>query len=1227
MNHPTSSDRRNSSGVRTVLLLILLVAAVVALFWYVKGKPQANGRRVPVLAAADVARLVAQKNVAVGQLENEKLPEAQAAFNELAQQLPSEPLPIRNLAICHYLLFDKGGIDAATLSDTLNALEKVEPNAPSTFWLQAKALLKRRDQATTPGEREQYLQQALGALEHAMQIAPDNPIFWFEAFDAVRYADDPETQAKGSDFLARAYALAPGNLFVLVDRLVDQATRKDAEITKTLEQAKEILAPLAEGIRRRANSDVMQLISKAMDGVEKSQWPVVLTSVRGVMPLVRSEEISRSDFRRIAVNPLEYVLYDFSPPFYETNTPPEAARGPEVKVAFEPISSDALPELDESVREVQFVDFDLDNRADLFVLGERTLRVYVKENNDSPWRMATSLEVPAETEHFLVADLDRDTIPSAGTLSANSAATGTGNCYEADGDLVTFGKGGIAVFRNQAAAEDRPRRFEPVEQSDGLEQIKDILCGTLIDFDHDGDLDLVVSSAAGLSLWGNRENLTFANFSSWTALPPAEVQITSMLAVDWDQDVDTDLLMTTAEGQGIGWLENLRHGQMRWRTLTVAGGAGRKIAAVALLDANGDASWELALAGAEGLALASTTQPRPADPAKVTATKIQPPPGDLVQAWDYDNDGQLDLLFRTDHQWQVLHGAGNGAFQPEKLLPESFRSTTNIRTVDFDTDGDLDILGIADGKLTGLTNQGGNQNHWLSVRIRGEAEEKSGRVNHWGIGSLLELKSEGTYQARVVTQETTQFGLGAATQVDVLRVLWTNGVPQSVIQPAPDRAICEKMTLKGSCPYLYTWTGERFEFFTDLLWAAPIGLQLADGQLAPSRPWEYLLIPGERLQSRQDQYELRITEELWEAGYFDQVSLQAVDHPADVEVYSNEKVGPAEIAEFKMHTVRERKSPVAARDQRERDVLPAIAKRDGVYLRAFDRTFRQGLAEPHFVELDLGKLDHPRQITLFLTGWIYPTDTSLNIAISQNPELEGPRPPSIQVPDAEGKWQEVVPYMGFPGGKTKTIAVDLSHLFAAGDYRLRIVTSAELYWDEIFFTVNESAAEVRVTPFHLLAADLDYRGFSEAYPRQENSPETYDYSRVARAPKWPPMGGAFTRYGDVRELLVARDNQLVVMSAGDEIALRFGGIAPPPEGWKRDFVIYNAGWDKDADMHTVYGQSSEPLPFSEMKSYPYAPLQDFPTNPNIQRYFRTYQTRYQHAPAFWKYIRNYTPNN
>jgi hypothetical protein len=211
-----------------------------------------------------------------------------------------------------------------------------------------------------------------------------------------------------------------------------------------------------------------------------------------------------------------------------------------------------------------------------------------------------------------------------------------------------------------------------------------------------------------------------------------------------------------------------------------------------------------------------------------------------------------------------------------------------------------------------------------------------------------------------------------------------------------------------------------------------------------------------------------------------------------------------------------------------------------------------------------------------------------------------------------------MPFMGFPGGKTKTIAVDLTPHLAAGDSRLRIRTTMEFYWDKIFFTVGEQAGEVRTTELPLVSADLHERGYSRVVRDATNAPEQFLYDEVSTAPKWPPMAGRFTRLGDVRELLTASDDKLLVMAAGDETTVCFAVPSEQlPAGWKRDFLLFSVGWDKDANLQTVMGQSSEPLPFRAMRGYPWPPDEPVPDSAEYRDYLRTYQTR-EASPGYWR---------
>ena len=216
-------------------------------------------------------------------------------------------------------------------------------------------------------------------------------------------------------------------------------------------------------------------------------------------------------------------------------------------------------------------------------------------------------------------------------------------------------------------------------------------------------------------------------------------------------------------------------------------------------------------------------------------------------------------------------------------------AVASLTAADLDGDGDLDLVTAGGSGLHRLDNVGGNKNHWLDVRLRA-LTQGSGKNNLQGIGSVIEVRAGSAYQFREVTGAVTHFGLGGLRKADLLRVIWTNGVPQSRLQPEVDQRIVEEQLLKGSCPFLYAWTGERFELVTDLLWNSPIGLPVAPGAWAGADPDELVRVDGAK--SVDGIYRLRVTEELWEAAFFDALRLWVVDHPADIEVASSLKVEP-----------------------------------------------------------------------------------------------------------------------------------------------------------------------------------------------------------------------------------------------------------------------------------------------------------------------------------------------
>src|SRR6185503_11917126 len=115
--------------------------------------------------------------------------------------------------------------------------------------------------------------------------------------------------------------------------------------------------------------------------------------------------------------------------------------------------------------------------------------------------------------------------------------------------------------------------------------------------------------------------------------------------------------------------------------------------------------------------------------------------------------------------------------------------------------------------------------------------------------------------------------------------------------------------LGSSCPMIFTWNGRAFEFLTDVLGVAPLGASSGDGTYFPVDHDEYVSISGEQLKPRNGQYELRVTEELREVSYLDQIKLTALDHPAGVDIVTNEKFKSPPFPEFRLYGVDRRVYP------------------------------------------------------------------------------------------------------------------------------------------------------------------------------------------------------------------------------------------------------------------------------------------------------------------------------
>src|SRR5262249_16782601 len=141
-----------------------------------------------------------------------------------------------------------------------------------------------------------------------------------------------------------------------------------------------------------------------------------------------------------------------------------------------------------------------------------------------------------------------------------------------------------------------------------------------------------------------------------------------------------------------------------------------------------------------------------------------------------------------------------------------------------------------------------------------------------------------------INKPFVHFGLGSRKHVDLLRFNWTNGALQFEFAKPANEPVVAMQRLKGSCPFLYTWDGERIAFVTDFSCTTPLGMYI-NGQpnAAFVQTTDWVKVRGELLQPRDGTYDVRVHANLWETIYLDHLGLVAVDHPPDTEMHVDER--------------------------------------------------------------------------------------------------------------------------------------------------------------------------------------------------------------------------------------------------------------------------------------------------------------------------------------------------
>jgi hypothetical protein len=282
------------------------------------------------------------------------------------------------------------------------------------------------------------------------------------------------------------------------------------------------------------------------------------------------------------------------------------------------------------------------------------------------------------------------------------------------------------------------------------------------DFDADNDLDLYVANDTSVNhTYRNDGSGVFTDVSaeSWAADFRGSM---GLAAGDYDSDGDVDLFMSH-------WVDEEN---ALYRNLLKEDGAAEHIRFV-------DESYTAMLA-------------------EESIKQI----GWGTALFDYDNDGDLDIFVTNGSTFQELKRPQVLIAQRDALFRNNSDGTfTDVSEVtgitllptrvgrgaafaDYDNDGDVDIFIVNNHEKPALLrNDGGNRNNWLHVELIGT------NANRNAVGAKIQVKTVNRTQMREIyagdsymsfNSFIAEFGVGGATQVESLQVIWSNGDTQTL---------------------------------------------------------------------------------------------------------------------------------------------------------------------------------------------------------------------------------------------------------------------------------------------------------------------------------------------------------------------------------------------------------------------------------------------------------------
>jgi len=434
---------------------------------------------------------------------------------------------------------------------------------------------------------------------------------------------------------------------------------------------------------------------------------------------------------------------------------------------------------------VAFSDLNLDDYPDL-LLGRKTL-LYDSENGSF--------------------ELDDFSLPT-------NQFTCTGDIdNDGDMDLVVpgvFTSGGLYLYENNGPGAD-PIFTDITAQSGIAIDNHTPYHVTFVDYDNDGYLDIITAGGHvwpyACSIFRNLGNNTFEDATRSAGITVGYRRNGGPLVTIIDYNLDGNMDVLVGGDGGVYLYENNGDGTFSRKIDIGLDNNGHRGATVGDYDNDGYPDIYLGFCDPWGPPYSKLFR----NNGNGTFQDVTEASGAVGQRYiafwgtgffDWDNNGFLDLYvasagFGPDTVFSngLFHNDGTGHFTDLTDISHAKGSLWNFDAFgDYDNDGDIDIANlpiIFDDKLNLYQNQLDflSENHWLKIHLRGTAS------NLFGLGARIVVTAGGLVQTRtLVSSENLAaspliVGLGGHGQVDSIEVFWPSGIRQVLTDIEADQAI------------------------------------------------------------------------------------------------------------------------------------------------------------------------------------------------------------------------------------------------------------------------------------------------------------------------------------------------------------------------------------------------------------------------------------------------------